>query len=359
VVIKSSSRQQVEGLLSDLASDQAVAREGAIARLAVIGSRALGQLTALATEAGVRPGTRAAALRTLEAIADPRSLDTAARALEDEAADTCPAVALAAVGVLRAFVRSRHSTPAVESLTRAVVDRRRPDTIRLGALDALGLLERDTLRPLLTLLQDDPSEAVRQAVRTGDAPSIPQNANRTRLGADGDLPADPRAVQRWIARAGDAAPLSSLHKLVGRIREREAATANSEREKWTVVRAAAHLALARRGSRVALYDLRETLESGAGPLPVEFVTVLTTVGDASCLEAIAAAHDKTRRSTDAGWWQRHLASAFQAIVEREGITRRHPVIKKIERRWQHALRELWAETGAAPAKRPVRKATRQ
>src|SRR3990167_8946536 len=46
--------------------------------------------------------------------------------------------------------------------------------------------------------------------------------------------------------------------------------------------------LADRGSRLALYDVRETLETVPGPLPVEFLSALTAVGDVSCLEPIAA-----------------------------------------------------------------------
>ena len=40
---------------------------------------------------------------------------------------------------------------------------------------------------------------------------------------------------------------------------------------------------------MALYDLREALKATAAPLPVEFLTALSLVGDTSCLEAIAAA----------------------------------------------------------------------
>ena len=103
-------------------------------------------------------------------------------------------------------------------------------------------------------------------------------------------------------------------------------------------RAAAHVALASRGSRLALYDLRESLESADAPLPVEFLAALSLVGDASCLEAIAAAYARpaaSGRGRD-DWWRQHLADAFRAIVAREAITRRHAVMKKIEKRWPDA-----------------------
>ena len=63
------------------------------------------------------------------------------------------------------------------------------------------------------------------------------------------------------------------------------------------------------------------------------------VGDQSCLEAIAGAWaraDAPGRSRH-DWWRRHLGDAFRAIVARERITRRHAVMKKIEKRWPEAL----------------------
>jgi hypothetical protein len=65
---------------------------------------------------------------------------------------------------------------------------------------------------------------------------------------------------------------------------------------------------------------------------------LSLVGDASCLEAIAGAHARARDT----WWRDHLADAFRTIAAREKITRRHAVIKKIERKWKDGLEELWA-----------------
>jgi hypothetical protein len=128
-----------------------------------------------------------------------------------------------------------------------------------------------------------------------------------------------------------------------RDREREAGEAPAVRAEWMAARAAAHVALASRGSRLALYDIRETLETAAGPLPVEFLSALTAVGDASCLEPIAAAFDRAAASggTRDDWWHRHLASAFRVIVARERVTRRHQVARKIDRRWKGVLTELW------------------
>ena len=63
-------------------------------------------------------------------------------------------------------------------------------------------------------------------------------------------------------------------------------------------RAAAHFALAQGGSRLALYDLRETIETAKQPLAVKFMAAVTAIGDATCLEPIAAAHAKKRPRAD-------------------------------------------------------------
>ena len=105
------------------------------------------------------------------------------------------------------------------------------------------------------------------------------------------------------------------------------------REQWRTTRAAAHVALANRGSRLALYDLRESLGAAKAPLPVEFLTALSLIGDASCVEAVANAHAKAKDA----WWRRHLAQAFREIVARERLTKRHAALKRAEKRFPGML----------------------
>jgi hypothetical protein len=132
-----------------------------------------------------------------------------------------------------------------------------------------------------------------------------------------------------VARSANDVPLATLHQVIERIRIHEGSESGDRRVEWMGARAAAHLALAQRGSRVALYDLRETIESARDRLPVEFFAAVTAIGDASCLEPIASAY--ARASDD--WSRRHLADAFRAIVDREKMTKRHATAKKIEKRW--------------------------
>ena len=99
-----------------------------------------------------------------------------------------------------------------------------------------------------------------------------------------------RSSRDALTRAGAGVALPLLLRVIERVREREASEPASRGAEWIKVRARAHVTLAGRGSRIALYDLRESIEAAASPLPVEFLSALSTAGDASCLEAVAAAY---------------------------------------------------------------------
>jgi HEAT repeat protein len=330
VAIRASSSKQIDTLIAALSSDSAVKRETAIARLAVIGARAIDRVTAVAQSNGPS-AVRVAAFRTLEAIADAHALEPALAALNDGDAD----VAVAAAAVARVFVRSERGTAAVDRLTGVAVDRSRPDMVRLAAFGALvAELGPSTLAPLIASLADDPSEVIRGAARSGVQPvASPSISELLTAAADRGVLDDPDTLRHAIGRAGPAATLEQLRQIVERVREREGAEPAPRREAWMLVRAAAHVALAARGSRIAVYDLRESLESAKKPLPVEFLKAVTLVGDASLLEAIASAH---ARAKDA-WWRQHLTDAFFAIITRERITARSPVLKKISKRFPSLL----------------------
>ena len=106
------------------------------------------------------------------------------------------------------------------------------------------------------------------------------------------------------------------------------------KEKWAVVRGVLHQHLAARGSRLALYDLREALEGARGPLPVGFLSAAAVVGDVSCLLPLARAW--VDAPPDDRWWRDHVAEAFRAIVAREALGRRHPTLKQILEKWPAA-----------------------
>ena len=333
--IKASSAKHIETLVADLSSASTTTREGAIARLSVIGARAVERLVAL-VESSTAAVPRVAALRALETFSDPRSLESALRAIDDRDRT----VAIAAIGVARGFVLGPHGARAVDRLTGTAIDRARPEGVRVAALRALGALDPATVAPLLKSLANDPVPAIRVEATShlpGRRAAKISPVDALNAAAEHDLPEDARGLHQAIIRGGPDAPLGAMLQIIERVREREGSTPAGQRGEWTTVRAAAHVALANRGSRLAVYDLRESLEGARQPLPPEFITVLTLVGDASCLEAIAGAYTRVRDAA----WRNQLAEGFRSIVKRERVTRRHAVMKKIEKKWAAAARELW------------------
>jgi hypothetical protein len=333
LTVRKSSSKQIESLAADLSSASVATRDAAVARLTVLGARAVERLVALATSAADAPA-RAGAWRTLEAIADPRALEPALTTLAD--ARTDPAVGAAAVGVARVFLLGDRGAAAIDRLTSLALDRERAGSLRVAALRALRELGATTIAPVLTSLANDPNALIREELRgttasgrgRGGRTAAAQRVDLARAAETG-LQDDAAALRRALSRTDEDFPLPMLLRIVEHVRERESTEPDDRRIEWTMARAAAHLALANRGSRIALYDLRESLERTAAPLPVEFLAALSLVGDASCLEAIASAHARARNL----WWRQHLADVFRTIVAREHLTRRHAAMKKIEKKW--------------------------
>jgi hypothetical protein len=310
-----------------------VVRETALARLTVIGARAVVHLTALATDNDAPVISRVAALRALEAVGDARAIDAATHALT--AGDK--SIGVAAAGLLQRFLTGKRGADVADALSARALDPRAPDAVRLAALVALDDLGASTLEPLWTALSTDSSASVRAHV--ADA----KRGRRAEVASDetgGGLLDDPEKLRRGLSLNRPSASLPQLQALVERIRAREDTERGTARDAWTRARGAAHVALARRGSRLGLYDLRESLEKSTAPLPVEFMAALSLIGDASCLESVAAAYAHVRQDApgDTGWWPDHLADAFRAIAKRERLTKRHAVMKKIEKRWPAILR---------------------
>ncbi len=69
-------------------------------------------------------------------------------------------------------------------------------------------------------------------------------------------------------------------------------------------------------------------------MPVGFLAAAAAIGDDACLEPLAAAW--VNSSANDRWWRDHVAEAFRAIVAREHLTRRHPVLRRILERWPAA-----------------------
>jgi hypothetical protein len=286
----------IDRLIADLQSSESVRRDAAVARLRILGSRALPRLIDLVAshESAV---VRALGLDAIEGIDDVRVIDVAYDALRDGDIE----VVIAALGVLRRWVAEETGTRLLDAITAITVDRNLDARVRVAALAALSELPEHLVRPIRD--QAPPPESA--------GPSLD----------------DPVQVREWIQAYGAGATLNTLHELVTRTREREHAESSSRlRSEWLQARGRAHQALAKRDSVVALYDLRETFEGATSALPQSFLSTATAIGDASCLEPLARAWAASGKDLD---WKHQLSMTATAIMRREKLTGRSAVVKKL------------------------------
>ena len=318
MVIKSSTAAEVRSLVLALTAPDDVRREAAIARLAVIGSRATDRLLG-AYAAAADTAAKVALLRALEGIGDARAVPLATEALQ-QGGDA----AVAAAAVLRAFLDvpdSAVAAAALDALVEAALDPSADRRVRVAAYEALQNIPAPMRDSIRGALQEDTAVA---SGEHGKHDALLADA------VDGRPPDDPAPLRAAIAARGIVVPLPSLLKLVEVAREREE-RAGGTRDGWRHVRGAAHLALAVRGSRLGVYDLRETLAVTDAALPSGFLAAMRTVGDASCIDPLSAALARAR--PDDLWWRHQLASALRGIAKRERLTRRHPSIRRAIARW--------------------------
>lgn len=337
--IQRSAGAEIRPLIDALGGTDETKREAAVARLAVIGPRAVEHL--LREFPSATDQARAGILRTLEALADPRALAAASGALDRDS----PPVQIAAIGALRALLVSDKASTArdaFDALVAVALDRQRPAAVRLPAWDAIRDVAANSRDAVQQALARDPDPDVRAAAGSAARPSAP-GVDVWSEAVDGRLPPSPALLKAALAERRSTARLTELQRLVDHLRGREHREPDTGvREEWRAVRGAVHQALAARNSRLALYDLRESL-LGPDRLPVTFVAAIEEIGDATCLDTLAAAFDESSRSGDT-WWREHLASAFRAIVYREGLTRRHAALKRVLARWPDAAGELLARS---------------
>ena len=290
------SSSDIDRLIADLESNDSIHRDAAVARLRILGRRALPRLIDLIS-AHQSSGVRAIALDALEGLDDVRVIDVAFHALRDGSVE----VVIAALGVLRGWVADETGTRLLDAITTIAVDRSRDARVRVAALAALSELPEHLVRPIRD--QAPPPESA--------GPSLD----------------DPMQVREWIQAYGADASLSTLHELITRTREREHAESSSRlRSEWLQARGRAHQALAKRDSLVALYDLRETFEVATGALPQSFLSTAAAIGDASCLEPLARAWAAAGKDLD---WNHQLSTTAATIMRREKLTGRSAAVKKL------------------------------
>ena len=273
----------------------------------------------------------------LEGRQDAGLVEPTLRALEAVEAD----VRVAAVAVARGLLDGERGGDVLDRLTAMAVASDEAQAVRLAAIGVVAELPSRTVGPVLAALRQDEDPAIRLASApraiAGDEPGADIEA-----ASSGDLPADPQRLIDALARDGGIVPLPTLHRLVTTLRGREQEQQRESRQReWQAVRGIVHQVLARRDSRVALYDLRETLEQAEQPLPDDFVQAAAAIGDAICLEAIAAAYARTAEGSERAAWRRSLANAADTIITREKISRRHAALRRIRARWGDAVEPLF------------------
>jgi HEAT repeat protein len=99
VAIRASASHEVRRLIGDLEGGDAVRRDAAIARLAIIGTRAVRQILEHLVTANAAI-TKAPLLLALESIPDPRAVEPVLGALASDDADVRVAAIRAARGLL-------------------------------------------------------------------------------------------------------------------------------------------------------------------------------------------------------------------------------------------------------------------
>ncbi len=291
--------REVQQLVADLQGADPGRREAAVARLRVLGPRAAIQLARLATT-GTHAHVRGASLAALEGSGAPCAATAALQALRDPD----PEVRMAAVTVLRPWLVREDGTGVMDALVTVTLDTGQPAQVRHAALDAIRQLPREIVDPI---------------------------AERAALGPADPLVDDPAAVHEWLAAHGGG-PLAPLHDLVAHVRAREGVESSpTHREAWRAARGALHAALARRDSRVALYDLRETFDAATGPLPLDFLHAMGAIGDPSCLDALARAWANSPPGET--WWRAQLAATARGVMGRHHLTPRHMAVKRLRERW--------------------------
>ena len=281
-------------------------REAAVARLTILGHRVVPRLVEDFSATPDR-NRQIAILRVLEAVADERALGVARQAVTGGGD-----VAVAGVAVLRELLTTTTrgaDVAALDLLLAIAKDAAADRRLRAAAREALDSAPADVRRAVQALGRSESAEG-----------ALWQDA------LAGHLPDDPRQLRQAVTANAADASLPDLRRLVEAVgtRERSENKAAALNE-WRSVRGAIHQALALRGSRVALYDLREAFERAAGPLPTSYLAAMRMIGDESCLEPLASAF--ANAGADARW-QQQLAQAVSEVVKRERITKRHSALRR-------------------------------
>jgi len=381
-----SRARRIQELIRGLRSNQPARRESAVARLTLLGPRAVDALLRFLPTAGST--ARLAALEVLERLRDPRALPeilalaqsadgmVAQRALEvlgsfsvsKATAQLANALASSSPGLRRAAAVGlvRHQAAglveATEPLLDVLMDEAEDDELRLFVLDSLAALDPPldsrTLHPLLERLRASADATVADRAASllsrqrGARPGVTVPTLLERLQASG--PDDVDELERELDRASDPARVGPLADALGRLggpsslpvlsRALERLSASDDDERVTAARATAkgriHGALAALDSRLALFDLREMLRARPLRALPYLLEAAAKVGDASVALALAALAAEGASLLDL------CAPPFAAIVRRHRLRPSQASFKSAPPEHRAALLQLFETADA-------------
>ena len=396
-----SRAPRVQTLVGQLSSEDAAARDSAVAQLTLLGSRVVEPLLASLPEAPAR--ARLAALEVLEGLDDRRVLPV----LLSLATDSSSRVALRAIELVGRLSDPRSVTALAGILTGAAAPRRRAAAEALARLHGAGIVE--ALAPLVEMLVDDEAEtglrlAILEAL-LGIEPRLPRSTLRPlgrRLASSGnpmvaaratDLdrpvarrsgskdvvdrlregevgPAEARSIATSLRASGDL-PLERLEEALGNIGEPRAVHAlavvlgtvggpssisvlsralarlteapgdDDDRDGALEARAAVHSALASLDSGIALHDLRELIARHPPGVMPQLLDAATQVGNASFVPALARAASEDPALLEP------CASTYGAIARRGRLRRSSAALRRVRAEHRPALEAFLA----SPARR--------
>jgi len=380
----------IHELVARLSSSRPTERDRAVARLTLLGARAISPLTA--SLAGASVPARLAAVEVLQEIPDPRALPV----LESLASDPDPAVAARAAEALGERGEARSVPALAPGLARPRASVRRATLAALASLQRRGVVE--ALAPLLDALLDEASDprlrleildvlaglepplgrSTRQklARRLGGATAPGLAERAAALAAGGPAPgrartsdplerlraprvtrgdaaraiADLQATRVSVSRAREAleaarAPeaVAALAHLLGergdtasitilsRALERLAPGGRAGTAPALEARVAVHAALADLDSRIALHDLRDLVALHPRRVMAAVLEVVARCGDGSFVPALA------RAATDDPSLEEPCARAFAAIARRHRLRRTSPALRQVRREHRAVL----------------------
>jgi HEAT repeat protein len=292
---------------------------------------ALSPLLDCLSDRSEEPRIRCAALEGLGWIADPDQQAPARALLSRLADDPDPDVARKARRILKAPSAGRLESWALERLLEDLASPRLAIWRRAVAL--LGRSGGPAVDPIVQrmLARADDREFARRAVLTLRGLSPRQLARIGPYLEEIDQPVPLEALVDLAAAAGGAALLGRLAGVI----ERAAARGREGGGRWLAVRARAHLALARAGSRLAADDLRRLLQEPQLPLLPEVVEAAGRIGTRRDIPALVRAYRRSR-----GIDRLAAREAVFEVVRRERIRRTDRCLVQLDGQERRAAREI-------------------